>query len=154
MGEAHLPTEQSPSGQEARVPSSDEHSRRSGNPEGPSGQGPPQAVGLIDSLRGRGDFQRLRAEGRRWSSGPVWCIYRPADDPSSPRVAFAIGRTVGNAVVRNRVRRRLREILRVSSLPAGDFLFGVAPAGAGIAFDQLRNHVVAVLARCRTAEPR
>jgi ribonuclease P protein component len=154
MGEAHLSTEQSSSGQEARVPSSDEHPRRSGNPEVPAGQGPLQAVGIIDSLRGRGDFRRLRAEGRRWSSGPVWCIYRPDEAPEPSRAAFAIGRSVGNAVVRNRVRRRMREILRVCSLPAGDFLFGISPAGAGLPFDQLRSHVVTVIDRCRPTESR
>ena len=149
MGEAHLSTEQSSPGQEARVPSANEHPRRQGDPEGPSGQGPPQAVRLIDALRGRGDFQRLRAEGRRWSSGPVWCVYRSEPEPAPSRVAFAIGRSVGTAVVRNRIRRRVREILRHTSLPAGDFLFGISPAGCTLDAASLTHHVETVLDRCR-----
>jgi len=39
-----------------------------------------------------------------------------------PRVAFAVGRRVGGAVVRNRVRRRLRELARGSALPGGVWL--------------------------------
>jgi ribonuclease P protein component len=47
-----------------------------------------------------------------------------------PRVAFAVGRQVGGAVVRNRVRRRLRELARGSELPGGAWL---VTAGAGTA---------------------
>jgi ribonuclease P protein component len=47
-----------------------------------------------------------------------------------PRVAFAVGRRVGGAVDRNRVRRRLRAIARDTGLPAGTWLVG---AGAGAA---------------------
>jgi len=42
---------------------------------------------------------------------------RPDDDPT--RVGFVVGRSVGNAVVRNRVKRRLRHLMadRLSDLP-------------------------------------
>ena len=36
-----------------------------------------------------------------------------------PRVAYAVGKTVGGAVERNRVRRRLREIVRRQDLETG-----------------------------------
>jgi len=36
----------------------------------------------------------------------------PASGPTTPQVGFVVSRAVGNAVVRNRVRRRLREIAR------------------------------------------
>ena len=39
-------------------------------------------------------------------------------DQASPRVGFTVTKKVGNAVVRNRVRRRLREAVRVHA--AGD----------------------------------
>jgi ribonuclease P protein component len=43
---------------------------------------------------------------------------------SKPRVGFVVGRGVGNAVVRNQVRRRLRQLLsdRVPQLPAASLL--------------------------------
>lgn len=162
MGEAHLPTEQSSSGEEARVPAADEHARRTRRAEGASGQGPSPAVGLIRGLRGRGEFHRLRADGRRWASGELWCVYRPASEDehtASPRVAFAIGRSVGNAVERNRLRRRLREILRATPLPVGDYLIGAQPAAAARSFSELRSTVMALVERCaaqgeRTRSPR
>jgi RNase P protein component len=44
-------------------------------------------------------------------------------------VAYALGRAIGPAVVRNRLRRRLRVMLVDSSLPPGLYLIG-AQAGA------------------------
>jgi ribonuclease P protein component len=34
-----------------------------------------------------------------------------ASEPGPPRVAYAVGRRAGNAVVRNRIRRRLRPVV-------------------------------------------
>jgi len=153
MGEAHLSTEQSPSGEEARIPSADEHSRRARRAEGASGRGPSPAVGLIRGLRGRGEFRRLRAEGRRWSAGDLWCVFRPDEDgavDASPRVAFAIGRSVGNAAARNLLRRRLREILRSLPLPVGDYLIGAHPAAATRSFEELRQLMTTLVDRCGT----
>lgn len=47
-----------------------------------------------------------------------------ADSDESPLVGFAIGRWVGTAVVRNKVRRRLRHLCRgyLESLPRGSLL--------------------------------
>lgn len=52
------------------------------------------------------------------------------DDEGSPRVAVVAGRRVGNAVARNRAKRRLREVVRRASLPAGADLVLSAKAGA------------------------
>jgi ribonuclease P protein component len=54
-------------------------------------------------------------------------------------VAFAIGRKVGGAVVRNRLRRRLRSILRSLDLAPGGYLVGVTPdpAASSLSFAQL-----------------
>ena len=62
-----------------------------------------------------------------------------------PCVAFSIGRRVGPAVVRNRLRRRLRDELaalaRDGRLTAGDYLVGLAPAAAGLDGPTLRAHL-------------
>lgn len=63
------------------------------------------------SLRRRGDFSRLRQRGRRL---PMGCgtLYRadPAPDDRLPVVGISVAKAVGNAVVRNRVRRRFAAI--------------------------------------------
>ncbi len=64
---------------------------------------------------------------------------------AQPCVGFAIGRRVGSAVVRNRLRRRLRDELahlaRADELPAGAYLIGLAPAAASLDGPTLRRHL-------------
>lgn len=70
-------------------------------------------------------------------------------DPSTPpRVAYSVGKRVGPAVVRNRVKRRLRAIVtelvaRDGDLPAGPgaYLISVTPAAAALTYPQLRRTV-------------
>lgn len=58
-------------------------------------------------------------------------------------MAFAIGKRVGNAVARNRVRRRLRELaLRRMDLPSGMYLVRVGPSAANLDFETLGKHLV------------
>ena len=66
---------------------------------------------MIDRLTGRTDMTRLRAEGVRHGRGPIRLVSRFDTDANSARFEFAIPRYVGNAVVRNRVRRRIRAVL-------------------------------------------
>ncbi|MEY2966524.1 MAG: Ribonuclease [Actinomycetota bacterium] len=70
-------------------------------------------------------------------------------DPSleAAFVAFAIGRAAGPAVERNRVRRRLREILRSADVAPGLYLFGLTTVARETSFDGLRTAVRNVLAR-------
>lgn len=60
------------------------------------------------------------------------------------RFAISTGKRVGGAVVRNRVRRRLREILRQTTIPTGpgwDVLVVCRPASAAAGFGELRGVV-------------
>jgi ribonuclease P protein component len=74
----------------------------------------------------------------------------PASGPTTPRVGFVVSRSVGHAVVRNRVRRRLRHLVRdrlpeLSVLPGGAVLVVRAlPDAAAASYDELRGD----LARC------
>ena len=130
MREAHLPTEQSSPRQEARFPQPDEHPCRASRAEGTSRQGPLQPVGLIWRIRERSAFTRLAREGRRTRAGVLWCTYIPDPAAMPPRVAYALGRAIGPAVVRNRLRRRLRAALENISLPPGLYLIGAQPTAA------------------------
>jgi ribonuclease P protein component len=75
-------------------------------------------------LRRRAEFEAAvengSRAGRRLVSGHL--LVRSADEPA--RVGFIVSRAVGPAVVRNRVRRRLRHLARgrLTSLPGGSLL--------------------------------
>lgn len=68
-------------------------------------------------------------------------------------MAFALGRALGPAVVRNRVRRQLRAILQEASsagtLPSGEFLFGAKPLAASRSYGELVFDMTKLLDRVR-----
>lgn len=95
-------------------------------------------------------FGRLQAARHRTRSGPLWVAWSaPVDASAPPRVAYAIGRRVGGAVVRNRLRRRLRAVVAEVAPAPGDYLIGVTAAAADLPSSQLRAHVVEALTALR-----
>jgi ribonuclease P protein component len=84
----------------------------------------------------------------------------PGDPAEPPRVAFAVGRRVGGAVTRNRLRRRLRVLLRDPSLGLhpGAYLVSAAPGAADLGSHLLAPALAAAVdqataPRHRTARP-
>jgi ribonuclease P protein component len=63
-------------------------------------------------LRANADFERLRREGRTLLH-PLLAISILANGLEYSRFGFAVGRRLGKAVARNRVKRRMREVVRV-----------------------------------------
>src|SRR5258708_20010144 len=81
-----------------------------------------------------GDFERVYKQGRRHFSASMTVFYWPRPDldgnletraktrvpaPQGLGVGFTVGRALGGAVQRNRMKRRLREAVRMSRPPAG-----------------------------------
>lgn len=67
-------------------------------------------------MRRRADFLAA-ASGLKVHTGAFVLQTRRRKDDGPARVGFTVSKKVGNAVERNRVRRRLREIVRLSPLP-------------------------------------
>lgn len=87
-------------------------------------------------------FARLRSTRRRARAGALWLAWVDPVSPSAPpRLAFAIGRKVGGAVVRNQLRRRLRAALAARALPPGDYLVGATPAAGALSWTELNSLV-------------
>lgn len=102
-------------------------------------------------LRASDDYTRVRREGRSWAL-PLLVLYAArrsaADDPT--RVGITAGRRVGGAVVRNKVRRRVREAVRANydRLAHGwDLVFIVRPRASDAEFDDLAGAVESLLER-------
>jgi ribonuclease P protein component len=117
-GEAHVPTQQPEASQAARLSAAHADPRRPGNRPGPASEGPRPAVGLIGRISDRATFDALRRDGRRARRGPVTVVFLPeyasagVGASGEVRAAYSVGRQVGTAVVRNRVRRRLRAAMQ------------------------------------------
>jgi ribonuclease P protein component len=148
MGETDIPAEQPETEEEARVPSPDAQSSGTRGDSSPAHQGPLQAFSLIWRVRGQASFRAL-ARGRRRRAGnlEVRTAVVGADiDP--PRVAFSVGRSVGDAVTRNRVRRRLRSALheQASELePGAAYLVRATPGAADSSYAELSDTLRAIL---------
>jgi ribonuclease P protein component len=105
---------------------------------------------VLGRIRERAVFERFREEGRRVRHGSVWVSFIPEPE-GPPRVAFALGRTLGTAPMRNRARRRLRAALaaRQSELPGGWYLVGASPDIVRSSFQEIDIAVERVVSRLR-----
>ena len=54
------------------------------------------------------DFQAVYKEGRKHFSGNITVFYRRRTEGTGPRIGFTVGKVLGGAVQRNRIRRRMR----------------------------------------------
>jgi ribonuclease P protein component len=97
------------------------------------------------------EFREVFSKGIR-SSGRLFaaaCYRRPEEAES--RIGFAVGRAAGNAVVRNRLRRRVREAVRLhrSELQPGWWIvLNPRRAALDAGFDELEREVERLFTRC------
>jgi ribonuclease P protein component len=59
------------------------------------------------------DYERVYENGMRHTSRDLMVLYLQRDDDAAARVGLTVGRALGGAVVRNRMKRRLREAVRM-----------------------------------------
>lgn len=108
---------------------------------------------MVNRLTERRDYIRVQTEGRRVKSALLTVLFLPTPSGfEGPRVGFTVSRKVGNAVVRNRVRRRLRELARHHApclSPSFDYVVIASPAAVDVTFARLRDELGASLQRAR-----
>jgi ribonuclease P protein component len=107
----------------------------------------------VPALRSRRDFERIGSQGRTRADRLMAVRFVP-NGRDHDRVGISTGRRLGRAVVRNTVRRRIREIVRASDAlirspgPAAsgrDLLIVARPASAEATFAELQAALVSLL---------
>ena len=99
-------------------------------------------------VRDRASFAALRRDGVRRRVGPLTVTRLAVEAGGSPvpAVAFAVGKPVGSAVVRNRLRRRLRPLIAEAEPTPGTYLVSAGPAACTLSDQELRALVAEALA--------
>lgn len=73
----------------------------------------------LGRLKKRREFLAVASGGRKWVTPGLVLQAAPSSDAGAGRVGFTASRKVGNAVARNRAKRRLREAARSVLAPHG-----------------------------------
>ena len=114
----------------------------------PGASGAP-AVSLV-VMRKRAEFLAA-ARGSRVPAGSVMLQARRRDDDPAIRVGFTCSKKVGNAVTRNRMKRRFRALARAvipaRGIAGADHVMIGRPGGNDIAFAELGEHLDSALQR-------
>lgn len=92
-------------------------------------------------LKEKRDFNQAYRRGHAVASAAFVLHCRRKRPGSQPRVGFSVSKKIGNAVTRNRVRRRFRHAAAalLSELPPGcDYVFVVRSPALGLSFAGLK----------------
>lgn len=107
-------------------------------------------------LKRGGDFSRLKLHGRRLTTTMFITNWMPRDAGSCSRLGVVTGKRLGNAVVRNRARRVLREAFRLLQHQLATPIDLVLVARNGVARKtsvQVQRDLAAVLSKAGLLRP-
>ncbi len=100
-------------------------------------------------LRDRDDFLRTRQEGKCWGHRLIVLCALP-NSLGYSRFGFAASKRIGTAVVRNRARRRMREVVRLkwsAIRPGWDVVLIARPALVQATYGELSEAIGGLLQR-------
>jgi ribonuclease P protein component len=113
---------------------------------------PSERLPSDQTVRRRADYLRCYRTGRR-RHGSLALLYFVPNQLAGPRLGITASRKVGNAVVRHRLKRRIKEIYRRwqdrSQLPPLDLVIHLKPEAGKSDFPALKAEVLRLLSGLR-----
>jgi ribonuclease P protein component len=112
---------------------------------------------VANRLRKHADYQRVYEAGRKRRSASMSWFLAPQADVAIPRVGLTAGKVLGKSHERNRIKRRMREVLRkhVDLLPAGcDLILHPQRIVLNLEFSKLEAEVVRILQQANAERAR
>jgi ribonuclease P protein component len=127
------------------------------SPSAPRGSriaGFPKSVRILRSK----DFRRVYEQGARYSGPFFAAFYARCPDAEGlsggPRIGFTVPRSLGGAVVRNRIKRRVREAVRLGLdrlNPQWEIVFNPRRAAMNSPFAELEREIQKLFQRCNNS---
>ena len=106
-------------------------------------------------LRKRGHFLSVQSRGKKLHTAHFLVFIQSQPDPlASPRLGVTVSRKIGTAVIRNRVKRLVREVFRRCQMffPRGvDVVFVAKRSAAGVGYEEVKEELVALCKRAFTS---
>jgi ribonuclease P protein component len=113
----------------------------------------PNALPRARRLRRSGDFARIERQGQRAQGAFVVVVAKAGRGEG--RVGFTVSKKVGNAVARNHVKRRLRDVMRrhKTAWNGRDVVIIAKPESAGRELAELEADLLATLRKLDETRP-
>lgn len=94
------------------------------------------------SLKKNEEIKKVLDYQRKKISGAVTIYIKPQENPGLFKLAISVPKKLGNAVQRNKVKRRIREIIRLFILKPGmDYFILVKPSAKEYTYQALEKHI-------------
>ena len=160
--EAHFPAKPSRARTPPRLPGAVGHPGRTQGIGRPPGAGPQDSFGLtpaslipasLTTLTRRADFLAANSGKRAPMPGFVLLVRPRGDDSADMRLGLTVTKKIGNAVVRNRMKRRFRALARgllpIEGVAGADHVLIGRAGGIERDFGDLRRELSKALAKVK-----
>jgi ribonuclease P protein component len=102
------------------------------------------------------EFERVYRQGTAFR-GRLFSVHAFPNENGTPRLGLSVSKKVGNAVTRNAVRRRLREVFysTIGRIPGSlDLVVSARPPASEATFEDLSQEFLRALGKIGTTEKR